>query len=104
MLRNLNGLLSDAEINQALDQILKIEEEVKRLEKFNWPSRNDAMKNFEQLIGAINTATTAEDIDTVSPAIGQWLQAGTPNQKVALQTAVSQLNARLALLTTRALE
>ena len=35
MLRNLDGLLSDAEINEALDQILKIEEEVKRLEKLN---------------------------------------------------------------------
>ena len=35
MLRNLDGLLSDAEINEALDQILKIEGEVKRLEKLN---------------------------------------------------------------------
>ena len=32
MLRNLDGLLTDLEINEALDQILKIEEEIKRLE------------------------------------------------------------------------
>ena len=62
------------------------------------------MKNFEQLIRTIDTAITSEDVDLVSPAIGQWLQVGTPNQKVALQTAVSQLNARLTLMTTQALE
>ena len=62
------------------------------------------MKDFEQLIDTISTAITSEDIDVVSTAIGQWLQAGTPDQKAALQTAVSQLNARLALLTTQALE
>lgn len=33
MLRNLDGLLSDSEVNEALDQMLKIEEEIKRLEK-----------------------------------------------------------------------
>ena len=62
------------------------------------------MKDFEQLIGTIKTAITSEDIDVVSPAIGQWLQNGTPDQKVALQVAVSQLNARLAAMTIRALE
>jgi hypothetical protein len=35
MLRNLDGLLSDSEVNEALDQMLKIEEEIKRLENIN---------------------------------------------------------------------
>lgn len=35
MLKNLDGLLNDTEINEALDQILKIEEEISRLEKLN---------------------------------------------------------------------
>ena len=62
------------------------------------------MENFEQLLLAISTATTAEDIEAVSPSIGEWLQTGTPVQKAALQTAVSQLNRRLSELTTQALE
>lgn len=62
------------------------------------------MKDFEQLIRTINDAVSSEDIEAVSPTIGQWLRAGTPDQKAAIQIAVSQLNARLAMMTAHALE
>ena len=62
------------------------------------------MKDFQQLIRRINTAISSEDIEAISPAIGDWLQTGTSEQKMALRAAVSQLNARLSTLTTQALE
>ena len=61
------------------------------------------MKDFQELIDQINLAITAVEIEAVSPGIGEWLQAGTEEQKITLRTAVSQLNARLADLSTEAL-
>ena len=62
------------------------------------------MNDFDQLIRTVNAATTAKEIEAISPAIGDWLQTGSSDQKMALRVAVSQLNARLATLTTQALE
>jgi hypothetical protein len=61
------------------------------------------MKDFQELINQINAAITATEIEIVSSDIGDWLQAGTEEQKIALRTAVSQLNARLGALSTKAL-
>ena len=62
------------------------------------------MENFERVINAINVALTSEDIEAVSPAIGEWMEKGTTAQKEILKLAVGQLNLRLAQLTAQALE
>ena len=62
------------------------------------------MENFERVIDTINVALTSDDIEAVSPAIGEWLEKGTTAQKEILKLAVGQLDLRLAELTTRALK